>query len=368
MKSLLFILMLIFGTVALGQSPKKRNQKLRAELLMEQHRQDSVSRIFVQSGNRLNQLKLLSAEKSDQLTRKLKTVHQTQSSIQELFRALNYLDQHPDTSGMKNYLNLSDPEDWIKPMKELVKQIEPAEDAPDSLHLDGLKRKQQNELLKTKIAEYRQVLLENTLRLQRNEKREEQLNLFVANLDSLLSMYQDANKVLLSGQRTLGKQWKLLRENYRLKGPKGFPETYQKAFPDIHPVPRTPRNEFEPETPVAELFNISVPLDEEIYRFVDEPASFPGGRSGLMQYLAENIRYPESALDKGIEGKVYLKFVVSERGYISDIKVTKGVRDCPECDQEAVRVMKEMPKWIPAKMNGEPVSSYFNLPITYRIY
>ena len=106
---------------------------------------------------------------------------------------------------------------------------------------------------------------------------------------------------------------------------------------------------------------------EIIYEFVDEPADFPGGRAALLKYLSENIRYPQVAQEMGIQGKCYIQFVVSENGYISNVKLKKGVTDCPECDAEAMRVVKGMPKWSPGKNNGKPVNSLFSLPVTFKL-
>ena len=107
--------------------------------------------------------------------------------------------------------------------------------------------------------------------------------------------------------------------------------------------------------------------EEVIYDFVDEPADFPGGRAALLKYLSENIRYPQVAQEMGIQGKCYIQFVVSENGFISNVKVKKGVTDCKECDDEAVRVVKSMPKWSPGKNNGKAVNSIFSLPVTFKL-
>jgi protein TonB len=104
-----------------------------------------------------------------------------------------------------------------------------------------------------------------------------------------------------------------------------------------------------------------------IYDIVDEQAEFPGGRAALMKYLGENIRYPQVAQEMGIQGKCYLSFIVSESGFISNVSVKKGVTDCPECDAEAVRVVKAMPKWTPGKVNGKTVNQKYSLPVTFKL-
>lgn len=104
---------------------------------------------------------------------------------------------------------------------------------------------------------------------------------------------------------------------------------------------------------------------EQIFVAVEQPAEFPGGQAAMMKWLSNNIRYPESAQQNGISGRVVVKFVVEKDGSIGNPTIVKGVdRDL---DQEALRVVKRMPKWQPGKNNGQPVRSYFNLPVTFRL-
>lgn len=117
---------------------------------------------------------------------------------------------------------------------------------------------------------------------------------------------------------------------------------------------------------IAPKVDVPTPIAEDsIYTMMDEPAQFPGGTSAMMNFLAKNMRYPESVAEKGLQGKCFLKFVVDKEGLITDIKVLRGISGCPECDKEAIRVVKSMPKWIPGKLNGKKVKSYFTLPITF---
>ena len=108
-------------------------------------------------------------------------------------------------------------------------------------------------------------------------------------------------------------------------------------------------------------------VEEKIYMDVDEAAEFPGGRGEMMKYLASKMKYPETAIQAGIEGKCYLRFIVGTDGTIQDVRVTRGVPDCPECDAEAKRVVRSMPKWKPGKNGGKGVRSYFDLPVNFRL-
>ncbi len=103
--------------------------------------------------------------------------------------------------------------------------------------------------------------------------------------------------------------------------------------------------------------------EETIYSAVEEPAVFPGGIEGLKNWLSKNIIYPEDALENEIKGRVIVRFVINQDGSVSDPKIEKGVHK--SLDDEAIRLVKSMPKWTPGRNNGKAVRSYFNLPINY---
>lgn len=107
------------------------------------------------------------------------------------------------------------------------------------------------------------------------------------------------------------------------------------------------------------------PKDDEVFVAVEQQAMFPGGPSALNKWLSSHINYPASAQQNDIQGRVIVKFVVSKNGSISQAQVVKGVdRDL---DREAIRVVKSMPKWQPGKNNGQPVNSWFTLPVVFRL-
>lgn len=96
--------------------------------------------------------------------------------------------------------------------------------------------------------------------------------------------------------------------------------------------------------------------------------SFPLGYDALMNYLAKNIRYPDQEKDSGIQGTVYLSFVVSSSGEITDVKEIRGVRGGPNLSKEAMRVIRLMPRWKPGLMQGQPVNVRFNLPVKFVLH
>ena len=110
-----------------------------------------------------------------------------------------------------------------------------------------------------------------------------------------------------------------------------------------------------------------MPAQDTPLAYVEEPAEYPGGLAAMRKYFTDNLKYPLSAKENGIEGKCYLKFVIWKTGEISNVKVVRGVTGCKECDEEAKRLVMAMPKWNPGKSNGKSVDSYFTLPIVFKL-
>jgi len=105
--------------------------------------------------------------------------------------------------------------------------------------------------------------------------------------------------------------------------------------------------------------------DNKVYDAVEQMPSFSGGPSALMQYLADNIKYPVKAEEKKIQGRVVCTFVVESDGFITNVQVWQPVD--PLLDKEAIRVIKSMPKWFPGRHDGKPVRVKYTAPVTFRI-
>ena len=115
-----------------------------------------------------------------------------------------------------------------------------------------------------------------------------------------------------------------------------------------------------------EVENVVVDDEQpEVYNVVEVDPEFPGGIEALYKYLAENITYPQQAKDSGIQGRVYVTFVVEKDGSITGAEVLRGIGG--GCDEEALRVVNAMPKWTPGKQLGEPVRVQFNLPVVFKL-
>ena len=102
-----------------------------------------------------------------------------------------------------------------------------------------------------------------------------------------------------------------------------------------------------------------------IYEIVEEIPEFPGGVAKMNEYLSNSIIYPEYAVDNNIEGKVILEFVIDIDGTITDIKIKHSVHE--SLDNEALRVVKSMPKWKPGKNDGKLVRVKYTLPIGFSL-
>ncbi|MDD4991054.1 MAG: energy transducer TonB [Paludibacter sp.] len=105
--------------------------------------------------------------------------------------------------------------------------------------------------------------------------------------------------------------------------------------------------------------------NELTYDVVEQMPRYPGGEEALMNYIAKNLKYPVEAQQKGIQGRVILRFVVSNTGKTTKVEVIRSVS--PALDAEAVRVVESLPDWIPGKQNGVKVNVYYTLPVSFRL-
>ena len=105
--------------------------------------------------------------------------------------------------------------------------------------------------------------------------------------------------------------------------------------------------------------------DDRVYDVVEENASFPGGDEECMKWLKNNIKYPSICQEQGVQGRVIVAFVVNRDGSIVDVKVVRSPDE--HLSAEAVRVVKMMPKWKPARQGNKTVRSRFNLPVMFRL-
>lgn len=134
---------------------------------------------------------------------------------------------------------------------------------------------------------------------------------------------------------------------------------------ELGPVDMSADNAVNTEVQHVEVTKEVEVEEEEVLVFVEENPEYPGGDAARMKFLAENMKYPPAARDNGIQGKVYIQFVVEKDGRITNARVLRDIGG--GCGAEALRVVKSMPKWKPGKQQGRAVRSQFTLPVQFTL-
>ena len=129
------------------------------------------------------------------------------------------------------------------------------------------------------------------------------------------------------------------------------PDTSNKIIPDTSGNPK-------------QEYNTDIESDI-VYTIVEVMPQYEGGEKARNRFLAENIVYPQNALKQGIQGNVYVSFIVEADGAISNVKLLRGIGG--GCDEEAIRVIGMFPKWKPGMQNGKNVRVLFNVPIYFKL-
>ena len=154
----------------------------------------------------------------------------------------------------------------------------------------------------------------------------------------------------------------------------GFDELYAKQQPDTAEM-NVDLPEIEVKAYNATRYGVRIEFPskpekpestegETIFRSVEQMPRFPGGEAALMKYIDAHIRYPANAAKNNIQGHVIVQFVVNKDGSIGKVKVVRSVDK--ELDKEAVRVVKSLPKFTPGRQNGQVVSVWYTLPVTFK--
>lgn len=179
------------------------------------------------------------------------------------------------------------------------------------------------------------------------KQRVTQLNVFDESGNKVKSLMGDE-----WGPGTYGITWRPNEDNQPAIG--NF--SYLLVADDIH----IPGNlSFNPDP-------VEASVDETpIFTVVEDMPSYPGGQGAMMKFLAANIKYPAQAKENGIQGRVFINFVVEADGKVSNVKLLRGIGG--GCDEEAIRVVNAMPNWTPGKQDGESVRVSFNLPVKFTL-
>lgn len=104
---------------------------------------------------------------------------------------------------------------------------------------------------------------------------------------------------------------------------------------------------------------------DKVYTSVEQMPVYPGGEAAMSNDISRNLRYPQTAMKNGVQGRVFVQFVVKKDGTVGDVKVVRG-KD-PDIDKEAKRVVKTLKRFKPGTMNGEPVNVWHTLPVTFKL-
>lgn len=103
----------------------------------------------------------------------------------------------------------------------------------------------------------------------------------------------------------------------------------------------------------------------KVYEQVEQMPEYPGGEPEMRQFLVNSVKYPAQAQQKGIQGKVFVSFVVDKKGSVKNVKIARGAD--PLLDAEALRVVNSFPQWIPGKEKGKKVAVQYTVPINFRL-
>lgn len=114
-----------------------------------------------------------------------------------------------------------------------------------------------------------------------------------------------------------------------------------------------------------EVDTTAVEKEDLPFQMLDVEPQFPGGTEAMMEFISNNTKYPAIARDQGIQGRVFVTFVVEKDGSISNVEIIRGVH--ASLDKEAIRVMKSMPKWKPGEQAGKAVRSQMRLPFNFKL-
>jgi hypothetical protein len=355
---LLFLLACFLCSQAFCQSARKLNKRLKAEYVLVNSEQDSLSGLFSEEKKAKNQ--------------ELKRVQEETQVMYQLEDQYMYL----CTAVRNQYLKLEllgigavgNEEQWIlnsplfynsaallvKRVSKPLMILEPViEIRGKNQHSIKIQNRQLAEIIKRKRSEIARI----TGDLQRLRDSRSDLRQVQSDYSDLKLFYEQRTPDLLAIQIKLGVALHEAQENYAKNGPTGFSDNYKIIFPEVFPT-----KEFQRPYSIEFLDTLLI-LEDELNR----RAVFPGAQDALKDYLERNLRYPQEAYDAMIEGKCYLQVLVSSTGEVSDIQALRGVSDCKACDDEALRLATHMGNWKPAVINGKAVSSFVLLPIAFEI-
>lgn len=106
-------------------------------------------------------------------------------------------------------------------------------------------------------------------------------------------------------------------------------------------------------------------IPDSVFTIVEQMPEFPGGKEAFSQFMAKHMKYPPSLVEQGVEGIVYIRFIVHSNGALSSFQILRSPN--PELSKEGLRLMKLMPNWVPGKNMGKTVPVYYNVPVRFKL-
>lgn len=370
MKRLCTILFISMIGISNGQSTKKELTELKIRLDQEIRRTDSIAATLRSLNDELKlnsrnlQLSSISIKhKNDSLRKKLEDILYISNKLKAL-ESLKEWKEKDDFNKLNFYTDYQ-----LRSMgRELSKININLFGVPSSNMDPKLDRKEQISWMNQQIESHRSFVLNNQVDIQSKKNSLKSIDSLHFIFDSIKPILTDAISKAFTKGIEVNKTFDSLEHIFYEKGPKGFPEAHKLVFPQYRYTAKGEilTNETFSWEPPRQSSSTTTPSKDEVHSFVEEEAQFPGGRKALLQYITENLIYPDP-VHCSLEGNTALRFVVTKEGEIKDIKVLRKLPGCSECDQEAIRVVQSMPKWIPGKNGGKPVNSYFELPIAFKL-
>lgn len=375
MKPLLLLIFTIAVLYSCGLSAKKQNKKLVKACQTEQQKQEDAMTAFKKKQAVFDSLKLVADGNirfleygEEQVRDRFKTFSGLIYQLNELGAEQPSLTINSKTNSVPDYQTL------VRPIQNTLNATFFFEKVDAKADLGDLSLKEQNKVWNKKLEEYKRAALSNSIQQEEIERNCEYMDALLVGMDSLGDIYQKLTNDLTSDNWKLQDRLSQLETEFRKKGPAGFSEAYFLIFPEVFPgfVSSGKKLQFNP-VPVynalSEDASISdAPFEDSVtHERTTEFASFPGGKEEMDRFIKKNLTLPQSVLERIVSGNVYVKFTVSEKGEISAPEVLTGISGCPECSEEAIRLVNSMPNWVPGKENGKAVRLYVRLPINFEL-
>ena len=378
-KIALFLFVFIIPIMGLSQSARKINKALKSEYAVQLQAYDSLMQVNDSVTTVLEVLQVKLNNSYTSLYNQRKTLNKLKNDAVNMYRYLIFLDKtisldfsYDSLKSIRNSYRINSSYSLLyNKVKRIPRQayfvlLDDASIKDQNVALDSVSREK-----KTQLASLRQSNLERVELINKMFIMLHDFELIASSMDSLQAVLIKKTTYLEDKKTDLfAKRKQSFLETGEFVGP--VVDDWEGDNPNgYYPIPfymQEDSGDFDfwiiEEKVVTEPIRFVEKKDYSIFSYTDESAYFNGD---LKQYLAENIVYPQRALELGLQGKCYLQFNVSSFGNISNVHVMRSVPDCKECDDEAVRVVKGMPNWIPGKINGKAVNSTFNLPVSFKL-